>query len=55
MERPRQRSWDNVAFVFIGGMVQKRGTPKFLPSTSAGTCLNQSWSRNVLSSSKSPS
>ena len=31
------------------------GTPKFLPSTSVGMCLNQSLSRNVPSSSKSPS
>src|SRR5260370_31495482 len=30
-------------------------TPKFLDSTSFGVCLNQSLSRKVLSSSKSPS
>ena len=31
------------------------GTPKFLPNTSGGTCLNQSLSRKVLSSEKLPS
>ena len=37
------------------GVKDEPGTPKFLDNTSFGVCLNQSLSRKVLSSSKSPS